>query len=111
MHRPDVHHDALEFPDARIVKVTRLTAGQRAIVLQFPVSPRDRDRVEEGAQRALRLIKATISTGGLSPESFGFLGVPFFRRNGNAGHRARMRSRRLSADGLTRLRSDLRAAR
>jgi len=35
---PSVHHDALEFPDGRIVMVTRLTPGQRATVLQLPVS-------------------------------------------------------------------------
>jgi hypothetical protein len=58
MHRPDVHHDALEFPDAQIVMVTRLTTGQRAIVLQLPVSARDRDRVEVGAQRKLWPIEA-----------------------------------------------------
>jgi hypothetical protein len=34
--RPNVHHDALEFP----VLVTRLCEGQRATVLQLPASPR-----------------------------------------------------------------------
>lgn len=33
---PHVHHDALEFPDGRVVLVTRLTEGQRATVLQLP---------------------------------------------------------------------------
>ena len=33
---PNVHHDALEFPDGRLVLVTRLAANQRAIVLQLP---------------------------------------------------------------------------
>jgi hypothetical protein len=36
MDDPHVHHDALEFPSGQIVKVTRLVAGQRAIVLQLP---------------------------------------------------------------------------
>lgn len=36
MDRPDTHHDALEFPDGKIVLVTRLRAGQRASVLQLP---------------------------------------------------------------------------
>jgi hypothetical protein len=37
--RRDVHHDALEFPDGRIVLLTRLCEGQRATVLQLPASP------------------------------------------------------------------------
>jgi hypothetical protein len=32
------HHDALEFPSGRVVRVTRLRAGQRATVLQLPVT-------------------------------------------------------------------------
>jgi hypothetical protein len=35
---PHVHHDALEFPDGRIVLLTRLVEGQRATVLQLPVT-------------------------------------------------------------------------
>ena len=38
IHDPNVHHDALEFPDGQIVLVTRLTPGQRAIVLQMPAA-------------------------------------------------------------------------
>ena len=34
---PYEHHDALEFPDGRIVLVTQLSPGQRATVLQLPV--------------------------------------------------------------------------
>lgn len=30
------HHDALEFPDGRVVLLTELDAGQRATVLQLP---------------------------------------------------------------------------
>jgi hypothetical protein len=33
---PMKHHDALEFPDGRIVLLTRLTEGQAATVLQLP---------------------------------------------------------------------------
>jgi hypothetical protein len=33
------HHDALEFSNGEIVLVTDLKPGQRAIVLQLPVSP------------------------------------------------------------------------
>jgi hypothetical protein len=36
MDAPHVHHDALEFPDGQIVKLTRLVAGQTAMVLQLP---------------------------------------------------------------------------
>jgi hypothetical protein len=38
MDDPHVHHDALEFPGGQLVMVTRLTAGQRATVLQLPAS-------------------------------------------------------------------------
>jgi hypothetical protein len=39
-HKPNVHHDALEFPNGRIVLLTRLYEGQRATVLQLPAAPR-----------------------------------------------------------------------
>jgi hypothetical protein len=45
---PDVahrHHDAIEFPDGSHVLVTQLCEGQRATVLQLPVT----DRVMEHA--------------------------------------------------------------
>ena len=38
-HDPRVHHDALEFPDGRIVLLTRLSEGQEATVLQLPAQP------------------------------------------------------------------------
>jgi hypothetical protein len=38
MEDPNVHHDALEFPDGQIILVTRLVQGQRATVLQMPAS-------------------------------------------------------------------------
>ena len=34
--QPFKHHDALEFPDGRIVLLTRLSEGQEAMVLQLP---------------------------------------------------------------------------
>jgi hypothetical protein len=40
MGKPNVHHDALEFPDGEIVLLTRLCEGQHATVLQLPASPR-----------------------------------------------------------------------
>ena len=36
---PWKHHDALEFPDGRIVLLTRLSEGQKATVLQLPAQP------------------------------------------------------------------------
>jgi hypothetical protein len=44
MNEPNVHHDALEFPDGLIVKVTRLVEGQTATVLQLPASAQHQDR-------------------------------------------------------------------
>lgn len=38
LDRPDMHHDALEFPDGKIVLVTRLCPAQQATVLQLPAS-------------------------------------------------------------------------
>jgi hypothetical protein len=43
------HHDALEFPDGRIVLLTSLREGQEATVLQLPAEPRSAVEVE--AQR------------------------------------------------------------
>ena len=36
---PRKHHDALEFPDGRIVLLTQLCSGQEATVLQLPAQP------------------------------------------------------------------------
>jgi hypothetical protein len=33
------HHDALEFPDGRIILLTQLCSGQEATVLQLPAQP------------------------------------------------------------------------
>jgi hypothetical protein len=44
MKDPNVHHDALEFPDGRIVKVTRLVEGQTTTVLQLPAAAQRQDR-------------------------------------------------------------------
>jgi hypothetical protein len=38
-NEPRKHHDALEFPDGRIVLLTRLNEGQVATVLQLPAQP------------------------------------------------------------------------
>ncbi len=44
MDDPQQHHDAVEFPDGTIVLITRLRPGQRATVLQLPVTKRERDQ-------------------------------------------------------------------
>ena len=38
-HNPQTHHDALEFPDGRIVLLTDVLEGQEATVLQLPAHP------------------------------------------------------------------------
>jgi hypothetical protein len=38
--RVSTHHDALEFPDGRIVLLTCLCEGQQATVLQLPAEPK-----------------------------------------------------------------------
>ncbi|MFZ3309228.1 MAG: hypothetical protein WBD53_17625 [Xanthobacteraceae bacterium] len=47
--RRAAHHDALEFPDGRIVLLTMLCEGQQATVLQLPARPKT--SVEAEAQR------------------------------------------------------------
>ena len=47
MEEPNVHHDALEFPDGQVVKLTRLREGQHATVLQLPASPRATNEAEQ----------------------------------------------------------------
>jgi hypothetical protein len=65
--KPDTHHDALEFPDGKIVRVTELCEGQRATVLQLPASVQTQtvaepahaksdDRVIRQSRRDLRLV-------------------------------------------------------
>ena len=47
-HRPNTHHDALEFPSGEIVLVTMLREGLHATVLQLPAEP-ERKSAEEAA--------------------------------------------------------------
>ncbi len=52
MEEPNVHHDALEFPDGQVVKLTLLCEGQHATVLQLSASPRamnEADRQKRGS--------------------------------------------------------------
>ena len=48
---PHTHHDALEFPDGRIVLLTRLTAGQTATVLQLPAATQSQGRTSRSPER------------------------------------------------------------
>jgi hypothetical protein len=45
---PHVQHDALEFPNGEVLKVTRLVAGQTATVLQLPVATQHPEHIETG---------------------------------------------------------------
>jgi hypothetical protein len=45
---PHVQHDALEFPNGQVLKITRLVAGQTATVLQLPVATQHREHIETG---------------------------------------------------------------
>jgi hypothetical protein len=47
-----VHHDALEFPDGRIVLLTHLCEGQEATVLQLPAQPTTEAEVEQQKRAA-----------------------------------------------------------
>jgi len=58
MDQPCVHHDALEFPDGKIVLLTRLCEGQRATVLQMPAAARNATPAPEPtAERPLSLVR------------------------------------------------------
>ena len=48
------HHDALEFPDGRIVLLTSLKEGQQATILQLPAEPRT--AIENEAQRRVAVM-------------------------------------------------------
>jgi HSP20 family molecular chaperone IbpA len=48
-NEPFKHHDALEFPDGRIVLLTRLSEGQEATVLQLPAQPTTAAEADEAA--------------------------------------------------------------
>jgi hypothetical protein len=54
-NEPLKHHDALEFPDGRIVLLTRLSEGQEATVLQLPTQPTT--AVEADAQKRIAYVR------------------------------------------------------
>ena len=51
--QPSRHHDALEFPDGKVVLLTQLCIGQRATVLQVPAGASAK---VEGAERHASLV-------------------------------------------------------
>ena len=53
MEQASVHHDALEFPDGKIILLTRLCEGQHATVLQLPAFPRPVKAAEEQKRDSL----------------------------------------------------------
>jgi hypothetical protein len=56
-HVRERHHDAIEFPDGSHVLVTQLCEGQRATVLQLPVTEGERAaKVTEAAPRAESIV-------------------------------------------------------
>lgn len=47
LDKPSTHHDALEFPNGRVVLLTRLVEGQAVTVLQTPAIPRREEAVAQ----------------------------------------------------------------
>ena len=54
-NEPRQHHDALEFPDGRIILLTRLSEGQEATVLQLPAQPTT--AAEADAQKRIATVR------------------------------------------------------
>lgn len=52
MHRPNEHHDALEFANGRIVLLTRLRPGQVATVLQLPPARKPEARTSPAQRKS-----------------------------------------------------------
>jgi hypothetical protein len=46
------HHDALEFPDGKMILLTHLSAGQQALVLQLPAQPTSDAQIREQKRAA-----------------------------------------------------------
>jgi hypothetical protein len=55
---PRVQHDALEFPNGQVVKLTHLIAGQSARVLQLPIAVEHHEHMETG--HVTRSVKSRI---------------------------------------------------
>jgi hypothetical protein len=53
MEQASAHHDALEFPNGKIILLARLCEGQHATVLQLPVCPRATNEAEQQKRGSL----------------------------------------------------------
>jgi hypothetical protein len=62
MDEPNMHHDALEFPDGEIVLLTALCEGQHATVVQLPAESADRDRQSAEALSSRRVTRGLPAT-------------------------------------------------
>jgi hypothetical protein len=60
MNKPQVHHDAVEFPDGEVVLLTRLKEGQTATVLQLPACPQDKTQSAARDRRSVEPLSADI---------------------------------------------------
>lgn len=60
MNKPQVHHDAVEFPNGEVVLLTRLKEGQTATVLQLPACPQDMTQSATRDQRSVEPVSADI---------------------------------------------------
>lgn len=54
-HNPHRHHDALELPDGNVILVTHLSSGQRATVLQLPVTHQPEEATPTAEEHSNRL--------------------------------------------------------
>ena len=84
----DRHHDAIEFPDGSHVLVTQLCEGQRATVLQLPVTeanvpPRRRKRRQPIHRH--RLNPSALRSAGSGPADHGDMIFQRTRRRGAVG--------------------------
>src|SRR5215469_7025945 len=67
MDDPHVQHDALEFPNGQVLKVTQLVAGQTATVLQLPVAIEHHEHVE--TPHVARAADSRVSLDWVSPST------------------------------------------
>src|SRR6516165_5863349 len=62
-----VHHDALEFPNGKIILLARLCEGQHATVLQLPASPRATKEAEQQRPRTFLKLGSICSGRVMTP--------------------------------------------
>ena len=94
VEQPCVHHDALEFPDGKIVLVTRLREGQQATVLQMPAALRGEHVAPQHGGSDQR-----IAGDGSSGCCRGPIGLPSAERTSSSRHGGHGLELRKSTDG------------